>query len=60
MQTLFALFIYLAAFGLNDIIVKEFKLSIEIQIIIYLVLGFIGFFNYKNVSKSINGENKKK
>jgi len=59
MQTLFALFIYLSAFGLNDIMIKEFKISIEVQIIMYLVLGFIGFYNYKNVSNNIYGENKK-
>lgn len=59
MQTLFALFIYLAAFGLNDIMIKELKISTEVQIIIYLILGFIGFYNYKNVSNNIYGENKK-
>ena len=59
MQTLFNLMIYLAGFGLTDLFMKEYKISKEVQVIIYLVLGFIGFYNYKNVSNNIYGENKK-
>ena len=59
MQTLFNLMIYLAGFGLTDLFMKEYKISSEIKIIIYLVIGIIGYYNYKNVSNNIYGENKK-
>ena len=51
--------IYLAGFGLTDLFMKEYKISSEIKIIIYLVIGIIGYYNYKNVSNNIYGENKK-
>jgi len=59
MQTLFNLMIYLAGFGLMELFVREYKISILSQIIIYLVIGIIGYHNYKNISNNIDGEKKK-
>ena len=67
MLTLFNLMIYLAGFGLTNLFMNEFKVSVRMQIIIYLVIGIIGYHNYKNIDKDINknisnniyGENKK-
>ena len=67
MLTLFNLMIYLAGFGLTDLFMNEFKVSVRMKIIIYLVIGIIGYYNYKIINKDINknisnniyGENKK-
>ena len=54
MLTLFNLMIYLAGFGLMELFVSEYKLSVLTRIIIYLVIGIIGYHNYKNIDKDIN------
>jgi len=41
------LFIYLAAFGLIDLMIKEFKLKTIYILILYIILGSIGYMNYK-------------
>ena len=41
------LFIYLAAFGFLDLFIKEFKIKSKYILIIYLMLGIIGYMNYK-------------
>lgn len=41
------LFIYLAAFGLMDLVIDEFKIKNKYVLIIYLLLGIIGYMNYK-------------
>lgn len=55
-QTIFNLMIYLAGFGLMDIFMK--KISENSRIIIYLILGIIGFYNY--IRYNNNGERKEK
>ena len=59
MQTLFNLMIYLAGFGLMELFVKEYKINTLSQIVIYLVIGIIGYHNYKNISNNIDGEKNK-
>lgn len=59
MKTFFNLMIYLAGFGLMDLFMKKYKINTLSQIIIYLVIGIIGYHNYKNVSNNIDGEKKK-
>ena len=63
MQTLFNLFnllIYIAGFGLMDLFMNKNNFSIEIRIIIYLIIGIIGYHNYKiNMLNNINGSGKK-
>lgn len=41
------LFIYLAAFGFMDLVINEFKIKNKYLIIIYIILGIIGYMNYK-------------
>ena len=55
MLTIFNLMIYLAGFGLTDLFMKEFKISVKMKLIIYISLGIIGLYNYKNISNIING-----
>ena len=41
------LFIYLAAFGLMNLVIDEFKIKNKYVLFIYLILGIIGYMNYK-------------
>ena len=37
MLTIFNLMIYLAGFGLTDLFMKEFRISVEMKVIIYIL-----------------------
>ena len=59
MQTVFNLMIYLAGFGITDLIMKVNKVSMELKVIIYMILGLIGYHNYKkNITNNIDGKTK--
>jgi hypothetical protein len=60
MQTVFNLMIYLAGFGITDLIMKENKVTMELKVIIYMILGLIGYHNYKKyITNNIDGKTKK-
>ena len=51
--------IYLAGFGITDLIMKKNKVSTELKVIIYMILGLIGYHNYKkNITNNIDGKTK--
>ena len=60
MQTVFNLMIYLAGFGITDLIMKKNKVSTELKVIIYMILGLIGYHNYKKkyITNNIDGKTK--
>jgi len=52
--------IYLAGFGITDLIMKENKVTMELKVIIYMILGLIGYHNYKKyITNNIDGKTKK-
>ena len=53
MLTIYNLMIYLAGFGLTDLFMNEFKISVKMKVIIYILLGIFGLYNYKNVNNKI-------
>ena len=62
MQTIFNLLIYLGGFGLMDLFMNYNNFSLEVKVIIYLIVGLIGYHNYKinMYNNNINAEDKKK